>query len=372
MDGGRDRAERPRQHGRRERGAAATAAARDDRTVLRAQEQRLGVAEQAPVGREEAPVVGHEAVAAVERERQRGAGLAGAARARDAHAAPVAGDRGRVDHRGATADHRQVEQREGGHEQLAVAVQRQAVVLDPDPQTARGQLDDTVAVADAVGLAQPGQRRDAPADHEVLARVALGRERREQVLELARARRARGDAQPDAVVDREAQVRGARRAGAPPRGTRGREGAPGDEARARERHADRDRADAGQRGRVPGVDARRDVAGDRRAQRPGDVRALGGQRPAGAGEPADLRLRAALGVAARGEVAPRRALGRHAVVDHGARLVEDDPVGEPPPRAQAELGLLAADRHARRRGRRPRGTRRRRRARRGGRTCSRR
>ena len=250
-----------------------------------------------------------------------------------------------MDHRGAAADHRHVEQRERGHEQLAVTVQRQALGLDPDPQAAPGELHDTGAVADAVGLAQPGQRRDAAADHQVLARVALGRERREQVLELARARRARGDAQADAVVDREAQVRGARRAGAPPRGTRGREGAPGDEARARERHADRDRADAGQRGGVPGVDGRRDVAGDRRAQRPRDVRALGRQRPAGAGEPADLRLRAALGVAARGEVAPRRPLGRHAVVDDGARLVEDDPVGEPPPRAQAELGLLAADRH---------------------------
>ena len=143
--------------------------------------------------------------------------------------------------------------------------------------------------------------------------------------ELARARRARGDAQADPVVDREAQVRGARRAGAPPRGTRGREGAPGDEAGARERHADRDRADAGQRGGVPGVDGRRDVAGDRRAQRPGDVRALGGQA-AGAGEPATCAFERPFGAAARARSSAsdaRSAGTRWWTTARG--LVQDDP-----------------------------------------------
>ena len=90
------------------------------------------------------------------------------------------------------------------------------------------------------------------------------------------------------------------------------------------------------------------LADDRRGEHLGHVVALGGQRVVGAHELRHGRLGQALGPAAAAQVRPLDAVVADAVVDLGARLEHDPdllaPAGPGLPGADAELGLLAAQR----------------------------
>ena len=178
---GRDRAEGPRERGRRERCARGQAAARHDRAVVRAQEQRLGVAEQAPVGARK-----HQSSAM--KPSPRPSASASAALVLPAPPAPAMHTprpsrrpwrRGPSPRRGGP---RPVDQREHGARAARRRRSAAAGALDADLQAARRELHAVVAVAVAVRLGQPGQRRDTAADDEVVALDGVGRERREQVL----------------------------------------------------------------------------------------------------------------------------------------------------------------------------------------------
>src|SRR4029079_12170895 len=87
-----------------------------------------------------------------------------------------------------------------------------------------------------------------------------------------------------------------------------------------------------------------DAARDPRRKRPQHVGALAREPVASAGRGSDLRLRDALGEAARTEVGPRRAVCGHGVLHPRARLEDELAAGDALPGADAELCLLAADR----------------------------